>query len=68
MEISRAWNNLWKESMCPGFTDVIFYCLILSAASPLSSLFAASLKIGNNVFVAYTLAVRRRKNFLVISS
>ena len=54
--------------MCPGFTDVIFYCLILSAASPLSSLFAASLKIGNNVFVAYTLAVRRRKNFLVISS
>ena len=75
MEIFRGWKNLCKKSLCPEFGEVflVLYCiflysLVLSDASFMSSLFAEYLKSGRSVFLVYPLAVRRRNNFIVISS
>ena len=46
----------------------VYSRVVFSEADSLSSLLATASKIGSNVFVAYPLAMRRRKNVLVISS
>ena len=46
----------------------VFYRILLSVVASLYSLFAAASKIRHNIFVVYPLTVRKRNNFLVISS
>ena len=62
------WKTLWKKSLCPDVGEVRLSHIALSGVVYLSSLFVADSKSVQIFFIAYPLAARQSKMFLVIYS